>query len=620
MANEKILNTRIQLRYDSLSAWTASNPSLKDGDVAVAYLPPKGEGAAPAAVSEAVLIKVGPGKFNSLPYVSALAADVYSWAKKSETEFTTWVKGLIDVGDIDLSNYYNKSQVDGLLSQNSSADQKYAKDYADSLAGNYDAKDTAKGLIEALDVADTAVAGKYVSAVSETDGKISVTREDLPTYTLAEGSANGTVKFNGTDVAVHGLQDAAYATVASLNATAKGYADAVEAKIPTELGVMSVANADDTIVVEGTTNVTIKVASGKFDAAGAAAGVQANLTSYENTHASDYTNAKIDELVQGAKNYADANDANTEYHVEYDSTNKKIKLVAGADSSKMEIDARAFIKDGMISSVELDANHDLVISFNTDAGEEDIVVPLDELIDIYTGVSGSRVAVSVSSDNKISADIVAGSISKNYLDTSVQTSLGKADSALQSHQDISHLALAADLTKVVNGTTPVAKATDADKLGGQLPSYYATASSVTDITKNNGTIDSKIAAYNSSKNFGDIITHNVSEFATSTQGSTADSALQSVKVLGTTLTKTSNELTVDAAKTALGLKSAAYTESSAYATSAQGAKADSAVQGVSNVANNGLVMSKSADNKVSVDWDSNVVFVFNCGNASTYVD
>lgn len=297
MANEKILNTRIQLRYDSLSAWTTSNPSLKEGEVAVAYLPPKGEGTAPAAVSEAVLIKVGPGKFNSLPYVSALAADVYSWAKKSEAEFTTWVKGLIDVGDIDLSNYYNKNQVDNLLAQNSAADQKYAKDYADGLAGNYDAKDTAKGLIEALDVTDTAVAGQYVSAVSETDGKISVTRADLPTYTLAEGSANGTVKFNGTDVAVHGLQDAAYATVASLNATAKEYADAVEAKIPTEVGVMSVANADDTIVVEGTKNVTIKVASGKFDAAGAAAGVQANLTGYENAHASDYTNAEIDELV-----------------------------------------------------------------------------------------------------------------------------------------------------------------------------------------------------------------------------------------------------------------------------------------------------------------------------------
>lgn len=64
--------------------------------------------------------------------------------------------------------------------------------------------------INALDVTDTAVEGKYVSAVSETDGKISVTRADLPTYTLVTGTANGTVKFNGTDVSVKGLGSAAY--------------------------------------------------------------------------------------------------------------------------------------------------------------------------------------------------------------------------------------------------------------------------------------------------------------------------------------------------------------------------------------------------------------------------
>lgn len=73
--------------------------------------------------------------------------------------------------------------------------------------------------INALDVTDTAVDGKYVSAVSETDGKISVTRADLPTYTLVTGSANGTVSFNGSDVAVKGLASAAY-TEASAYATA----------------------------------------------------------------------------------------------------------------------------------------------------------------------------------------------------------------------------------------------------------------------------------------------------------------------------------------------------------------------------------------------------------------
>ena len=86
---EKILNTRIQLKYDSLENWSANNPTLKSGELAIAYLPPKGNGSAPAAASEAILFKVGPGKFNDLPWASALAADVYSWAKKSESDFIT---------------------------------------------------------------------------------------------------------------------------------------------------------------------------------------------------------------------------------------------------------------------------------------------------------------------------------------------------------------------------------------------------------------------------------------------------------------------------------------------------------------------------------------------------
>ena len=47
---------------------------------------------------------------------------------------------------------------------------------------------TADDAIKALDVTDTAVAGKYVSAVSETDGKITVTRADLPTLSVKTGS------------------------------------------------------------------------------------------------------------------------------------------------------------------------------------------------------------------------------------------------------------------------------------------------------------------------------------------------------------------------------------------------------------------------------------------------
>lgn len=157
-----------------------------------------------------------------------------------------------------------------------------------------------------------------------------------------------------------------------------------------------------------------------------------------------YTNAQIDGFIAEAKKYADDNDADTKYGIVYDSDNKKIKLVEGG--SEVEIDASAFIKDGMISNVTIGDDNDLIITFNTDAGKENIVLPLDQLVDIYTGVEGDRIKVTVNADKSISADLVAGSITKDYLDADVKASLALADSAIQAHQDISHLAT----TKALN--------------------------------------------------------------------------------------------------------------------------------------------------------------------------
>ena len=181
MAVEKMLNTRIQLKYDSYANWTSNNPALRSGEVAIAYLTTAGAvKPGDGDTQHPVLFKVGPGNFNDLPWASALAADVHNWAKKTESEFIAWVKNLVSVEDIDT---YSKAEIDGKFTANSTADQQYAKEYADSLAQNNDAAGTAQNLINGLDVTDTAVTGQYVSAVSETDGKISVTRADLPTYT-----------------------------------------------------------------------------------------------------------------------------------------------------------------------------------------------------------------------------------------------------------------------------------------------------------------------------------------------------------------------------------------------------------------------------------------------------
>jgi hypothetical protein len=44
--------------------------------------------------------------------MSAKASDVYDWAKKPEAEFKAWVKGLVEVSDIDLSAYATATQIE----------------------------------------------------------------------------------------------------------------------------------------------------------------------------------------------------------------------------------------------------------------------------------------------------------------------------------------------------------------------------------------------------------------------------------------------------------------------------------------------------------------------------
>lgn len=65
------------------------------------------------------------------------------------------------------------------------------------------------------DVTDTAVAGKYVSSVSQKDGQIVVTREDLPTVTIPVASVEG-VENNSVEVSTTGnvvtVQHKAYST------------------------------------------------------------------------------------------------------------------------------------------------------------------------------------------------------------------------------------------------------------------------------------------------------------------------------------------------------------------------------------------------------------------------
>lgn len=99
-------NTRIKLKYDTYENWSSKNPTLLAGEIAIATIP-VGATTSPSPEKMAnlpnVVMKVGDGEtpYNELKFVSALAADVYSWAKAEE-------KPTYEAGEIDkLDEYIN---------------------------------------------------------------------------------------------------------------------------------------------------------------------------------------------------------------------------------------------------------------------------------------------------------------------------------------------------------------------------------------------------------------------------------------------------------------------------------------------------------------------------------
>lgn len=91
------LKTRIQLKYDTLVNWNASTFAPLAGEMCVAIIPnsnnnyavgnPDNSGLSPYAVG----IKVGDGthRFSELPWIQAIAGDVYGWAKAADRPSAT---------------------------------------------------------------------------------------------------------------------------------------------------------------------------------------------------------------------------------------------------------------------------------------------------------------------------------------------------------------------------------------------------------------------------------------------------------------------------------------------------------------------------------------------------
>lgn len=94
----------------------------------------------------------------------------------------------------------------------------------------------------------------------------SLDKADTAVQTVAAGNTNGTIKVDGKEIAVAGLQDAAFATVKSINDTAQGYVNTAKAALE---GNDATDNENSATIV-GAKKYADKVAKAASDNAGTA--------------------------------------------------------------------------------------------------------------------------------------------------------------------------------------------------------------------------------------------------------------------------------------------------------------------------------------------------------------
>ncbi len=149
-----------------------------------------------------------------------------------------------------------------------------------------------------------------------------------------------------------------------------------------------------------------------------------------------------------------------------------------------------------------------------------VYINVADLVDVYTAQqNATQVQLAISNTNEISATIVDGAVSTSKLDSSVQTALGKANSALQK----------SDITEGTGNGTIKVDGTDVSVHGLGSAAYLDATAIVQSITE--GTTNGAINVDGTAvpvHGLGSAAYEASTAFATAAQGTKADSAIQSV--------------------------------------------------------------------------------------------
>lgn len=466
MAN-KTFNARLKLKYDSYTNWNTKNPVLLAGELAICVVPADSN---QATNEPTVLMKCGDGTktFNELGWISGLSADVYGWAKAANkpTYSATEITGL--------EAYIGEKIQD--------TDTQYKLEA--------DAEDGHKFYLYSKAKGD------------ETFGTTPVSTITIPetVYTLATGTANGTVKFNGTDVAVAGLGSAAYTDSDAYDAkgaaqtaedNAKAHADTKDSAIAEakKAGTDAQAAVDalsDKVgtVTEGKTIVEMisdAQAAATYDDAAVKADIKANADAITKLNGTSAVEGSVDKKVADAIN---------EFAT-------KVSDDQTVNTFKELIDYAADHKDeyGTLSG-EVQANKTAIATLNGKDTEAGSVAKT-----VKDAVEAAQATLQANIDKKVDA-VTGKGLSTNDYTTDEKTKLEGVAAGAQVN---------VIETVKVNGValTPADKAVDVTVPTGALAdkNEVAKADLAADLKTE---IEGKL---NASAVTGDLLTHNASEFA-----------------------------------------------------------------------------------------------------------
>lgn len=598
---EKILNTRIQLKYDSYANWTSTtlgadkgaNFVLKAGEIGICYLPTDySEKQVVGSQPPQILMKVGNGssKFSELPWVSAKAADVYEWAKQAALPVTK-----VGNGNVVAGIEWDEASKGIKFTTASVATSEGMEQLANRVTTIENTYATDAELAAAVETINGAIALKADKTYVDTELAKKVNNSDFDTYKQTVGN-----QLNAVDEDITDLQDNKADKATTLagygitDAYDKTFIDDAWNRQQDEITdnynkIEAINNAETGILKQAKDYTDAQIADLDFYSQ---AETDAEISGAINTLKTTVISPLSEEVAKKASQ-TDLNAVSAVANAAATQTALTEEIARAKAAEKANADAIERLTNG-VSQEEIDGVNDLINYVNEHGPEVEQMQK-----DIAANAKAvSDEATRADTEEKRLAGLIGTNAENIQKNANAIAALNAADGkvANASKADVAS-SLDTAAVEQVKGIK-VNNAGNADTLGGKA----------------------------------------ASEFATAAQGAKADTAVQPA-ALNDYYTKAQadaefmNESEVNAKITALDLANtydakgaAATAESNAksyaksyadglagnYATAAQGAKADSALQEITTTANNGLKVT----NKNQIDIDTSVVFVFNCGSST----